>query len=71
MAEAALKGTSPLGECTGDFSQQYGLPCKHIMHDLLRIQRDEQGVPVGIEATRPLGLQDVDTFWVLDRNLVK
>ena len=38
MASSARLGTHYLGNCTGAFTAQYGLPCKHAMYGLLRVE---------------------------------
>ena len=55
MASSAHLGTHDLGDCTGAFTAQYGLPCKHIIHNLLRVEIRDSGARA-IVATRPLGL---------------
>ena len=68
MASSARLGTHDLGDCTGAFTAQYGLPCKHIIHDLLRVEIRDSGARA-IVATRPLGLQDVCLYWRLPHRL--
>ena len=55
MAFSARLGTHDLGICTGAFIVQYGLPCKHSIFSLLRVEMRNSGVRE-IVATRPLRL---------------
>ena len=68
MASSARLGTHDLGDCTGAFTAQYGLPCKHSIFSLLRVEMRDSGVRE-IVATRPLGLQDVCLYWRLPHRL--
>ena len=68
MASSARLGTHDLGNCTGAFTAQYGLPCKHSIFSLLRVEMRDSGVRE-VVATRPLGLQDVCLYWRLPHKL--
>ena len=68
MASSARLGTHDIGTCTGAFTSQYGLPCKHMLYELLRVDSSDTGVRV-IVATRPLGLADVCKYWHLPQRL--
>ena len=68
MASSARLGTHNLGQCTGAFTTQYGLPCKHIIYGLLRVEMSATGAPK-IVATRPLQLKEVCKYWRLPQRL--
>ena len=68
MAFSARLGTHDLGNCTGAFTAQYGLPCKHIIFNFLKVKTSESGART-IIATRPLRLQDVCKYWRLPHRL--
>ena len=68
MASSARLGTHNLGQCTGAFTTQYGLPCKHIISGLLRVEISTTGAPK-IVATRPLQLKEVCKYWRLPQRL--
>ena len=68
MASSARLKTHDLGDCTGAFTAQYGLPCKHIIHDLLTVEIRNSGARA-VVATRPLRLQDVCLYWRLPHRL--
>ena len=68
MASSARLGTHDLGNCTGAFTAQYGLPSKHAIYGLLRVEIRDPGVREVI-ATRPLRLQDVCKYWRLPQRL--
>ena len=57
-----------LGNCMGAFTAQYGLPCKHAIYGLLRVEIRDSGVRE-VVATRPLRLQDVCKYWRLPHRL--
>ena len=68
MASSARLGTHNLGNCTGAFTAQYGLPCKHTIFNLLKVKTMESGART-IVATRPLRFQDVCKYWRLPHRL--
>ena len=68
MSSSARLGTYDLGNCTGAFTAQYELPCKHAIHGLLRVEIRDSGLREVI-ATRPLRLQDVCKYWRLPHRL--
>ena len=49
---------------TSAFTAQYGLPCKHTIFSLLRVEKRELGART-VVATRPLRFQDVCKYWRL------
>jgi len=63
LARAIINGTKPLGICEGDYSQQFGLPYKYIIHRLL--ESKETNGRVAIVASQALTLVDLDSFWYL------
>ena len=72
MASSARLGHLTIGICTGDFTAQYGIPCKHMIYELLRIENHEgsEGRQIRkIVATRPLQLHEVCRYWRLPQAL--
>lgn len=57
----------PIGQCSGAFQEQYGLPCKHIIHDeYLRAETSE----VKVITLRPLEISLFDNQWIIRKDLV-
>ena len=69
MASSARLGHSNIGVCTGAFTAQFGLPCKHFIHDLLRVEVGQGPKGPTVVATRPLQLNEVCTYWCLPQPL--
>ena len=64
MASSARLGTHDLGQCTGAFTAQYGLPCKHMIYGLLQVQTRATGARE-IVAIQTLELREVCKHWRL------
>lgn len=54
------------GECKCNFSANWGLPCRHVMYDFLKV--DEGGRD--IVATGHLDVENIDLHWYLEEDLV-
>jgi hypothetical protein len=67
-AVADFRGITPLEECSGNYSRQMGLPCRHMMRRLLYSEPSSNG-PV-MKARSMISLQQIDPFWRLKRDLV-
>jgi hypothetical protein len=67
---ARLNDPGPQGwsDCSGSFSRQYGLPCKHMILLFLRLEVDGSNKRI-INVMQPLPLSYWDPYWYLPNDL--
>lgn len=63
LAKQARINKEGRGECEGNFSANWGLPCRHIMYDL---QVNGEG---NVVATGHFDVEYVDRHWLLQEDL--
>ena len=68
MASSARLGTQEIGECTGAFTAQLGLPCKHTIYNMLRVETSASENRK-VATIRSLELRDVCKYWRLPNPL--
>ena len=65
LAKKACIQEEGRGECKGNFSANWGLPCRHMMYDFLKVNDEGRLV-----ATGHFDVENIDRHWLLEKDLV-